>query len=339
MGGKLFGLDRVPREEYLEILQTLRTYLDKKFADATEQAKRPVYRIPRWYDSKPDFGDVDILLAKSAAPNWTELRKEIAQELGVTRYETKGDLSMCYQDRIQVDIMPVPDQYLDTTWQFLCYNDLGNLLGKIFRRFNLKYGEKGLFYVYRRTNDESYRKDILLTQDMPRILGFLKLSYEEWDQGFSTLENMFDWVIACPYFTSKPFHNLTTATSKRARLRTTMRKFVDYVEQNNVQKEYPFEEDRSLYIPMIEEYFPEVGLAATLAEEETKAEREAVVKSKFNGRLIMQTYPALKGPSLGQFIQKFKEQFEDFDNAIYEMDAETLNQQVESFYQTWPNSK
>mmetsp|Transcript_118819 Transcript_118819/g.177606 ORF Transcript_118819/g.177606 Transcript_118819/m.177606 type:complete len:333 (+) Transcript_118819:1-999(+) len=327
MGGKLFELGRVSQPEYLEIEKELIAYLENKFPT---EGETPKFRIPRFYSSKPDFGDVDILLSSSVTTDWPKLREEIAQDLGVTNYKTKGDLSMVYKDKIQVDVMVFPDEYMDATWQFLCYNDLGNLLGKHYRRFNLKYGEKGLFYVYRR-DDGNYKKDILLTRDMKKILGFLELSYDEWNRGFETLEDMFEWVIACKYFTAQPFIKLTATTNKRVKLRTTMRKFVEYIAANQVEKAFDFKE-RDEYLPMIMNYFSDVPLQDLLDAEKVKEERDEIIKKKFNGSLVMKKFPELKGPRLGTFLKQFKAQYDDFDEAILGMSDDEVNVALDSFY-------
>lgn len=49
MGGNLFNLPRLPRADYLERENELRVYLEQKLGAG--------FRIPRFYASKPDFGD------------------------------------------------------------------------------------------------------------------------------------------------------------------------------------------------------------------------------------------------------------------------------------------
>jgi hypothetical protein len=55
MGGKLFNLPRMPRDPYLDVEVSVRRYLDGKLPGQ--------YRIPRYYGDKPDFGDMDVLVA------------------------------------------------------------------------------------------------------------------------------------------------------------------------------------------------------------------------------------------------------------------------------------
>src|SRR3990167_4440435 len=251
MGGSLFELGRLPAKEYQEVEQRLKSYFDAKYGTSA-------YKIPRFYSNKPDFGDVDILLSYDAQKDWSN-KEQIVSDLSVTQYkQAKNILSLAFENKIQVDISIIPEDMLQTTWQFLCYNDLGNILGKIFRRFNLKYGEFGLAYVFRREKDQRYKKDIILTKSMEDILRFLELSHDKWLTGFESLEEMFDWVINSPYFTVVPFVKLTTNTKKRAKLRTTISKFITYISENKIEKAYPFDSDRTIYFDKICQFFPEV---------------------------------------------------------------------------------
>lgn len=325
MGGKLFNLGRLPHQDYLELEAEVRNYLDRKFPG--------LYRIPRYYGDKSDFGDMDILLSRDAIKtNWDDLRQEIISDWGVTDFVLQPHLlSTAYQNRFQVDVFVVGQQEMQTHWQFLCYNDLGNLLGKIFRRFNLKYGEKGLFYVFRRA-DQHYKKDIPLTTDLTKILAFLDMDYETWDRGFDRLEDMFEWVVNCKYFSVKPFLKRAGSTEKRMRQRTTMRKFIEYLEQTGITTEYPFAEDRDEYLPMIANFFPGAGLREAIAQEKEKERRNLIIREKFNGRLIMQLFPDLQGKVLGSFIEQFKSDFDDFEGEMLEMTPEEISGRLRKFY-------
>lgn len=324
MGGNLFKLGRLPRADYLTLEAELRAVLDPWFGE--------LYRIPRYYGSKADFGDVDVLLSSEAAPQgWENLRLEIVARLGVTEYKCVNRvLSMNYKG-FQTDFFILPAAEFLSTWQFMCYNDLGNLLGKLFRRFGLKYGETGLLYVYRRPDSDHYQRDLPLCADMGRILGFLGLDLATWEAGFPTLEDMFRWVVSSPYFTVSPFLERTAGTEKRVQQRPTMAKFVEWLEREGVDKRYVFEEDRSAYLPMIAAAFPEADLPGQIAAEEARSRLVAEVQAKFSGKLVMSLYPELSGERLGRFIQQFKERFTDFEEEIAAMPAEDVLVRLAAF--------
>ena len=325
MGGKLFGFERIQREEYQKIEEELRNYLNKKIGEEN-------YLIPRYYANKPDFGDVDILLLSEAIPRWDILRNEIADDLKVTNAKyTHGTFSVPYLQKIQVDFIPTKREIFHSMYQFLCFNDLGNILGKIFYRYNLKYGEKGLFYVYRR-KDSNYKKDFLITTNLKEMLSFIDLSYEKWEKGFDSLEDMFDYVISSPYFTSRPFIKLSTRTGKRVKLRTTMKKFVEYIHDHSIDKEYDFNSDRSVYIPKIAAYFPDAKLEEFIELEKRSEERSAIISKKFNGKIVMDLFPELKNAPLGKFIKSFSSQFADFDSYLFDTSDEKIIEDIRSFH-------
>jgi hypothetical protein len=151
MGGKLFNLGRISRDRYLETEKTMREYLDRKVGAAA-------YRIPPYYSAKPDFGDMDIIIQLKDASTWQTLRQEFVTDLGVTETRSGGGVFSTVYQGLQVDYFTAAPEFFESTYNYLSFNDLGNLLGKICRRFNLKYGEEGLAYVFRRQGG-NYKKD------------------------------------------------------------------------------------------------------------------------------------------------------------------------------------
>ncbi|MDF1661303.1 MAG: hypothetical protein P1V97_06005 [Planctomycetota bacterium] len=329
MGGNLFKLGRLPRSEYLVIEAELREYLDKKFGEN--------YKIPRYYGDKSDFGDADILLSSAINNDWRALQAEILKDLHITDSISQQRLLSTNYRQFQVDFFFVVEDCFESTYHFLCFNDLGNLLGKIFRRFNLKYGEKGLFYVYRR-DEGNYKKDILVSRDFSKILRFLKLSYDEWNKGFESLDQLFRWVIASPYFSVAPYQKLDRVTAQRARKRKTMSAFLDYIKEQQITKTYPFNEDRSVYLDKIVQFFPEVPLTALIGAELEQEKVAEQVRTRFNGQLVMALIPELKGKALGEFIMAFKAQYQDFKKDIIQLNPNSVKAAVLDFHRTYKAS-
>ncbi len=327
MGGNLFKLGRKPRLEYLEIEAEIRVYLNQKIGNT--------YRIPRFYGDKTDFGDLDILISDSVAnKSWNALRLEITKDLGITQFKAVGHVfSTVYRD-LQVDFFVTPEQYLESCYHFMSFNDLGNLLGKICRRFNLKYGEHGLAYVYRRTNNPHFKQDLEITVDFARICEFLGLEATLWQQGFESLEVMFDWVIASPYFSVAPYQQMDATLKKRQQHRTTMQKFVEYLEQHGINKTFDFQ-PRESYLKQIDAFFPEANLKAQIQLEHDKETRALIFAKKFNGKLVGSLLPQFEGKTLGAFIVRFKNSIEDFEGFILEHDQNAINEQILEFAKTF----
>jgi hypothetical protein len=325
MGGKLFGLGRISRCRYLEIEAELKHYLDNKLGN--------YYRIPRYYDSKPDFGDLDAIVSTLACQekNWVQLRQEIVDELGITQYKSDGNVFSTVYQNFQVDYFIASVDNFESTYNYLSFNDLGNLLGKICRRFNLKYGEKGLIYVFRHS-DGNYTKDLLLTTDFSKICNFLQLDYQKWQQGFTDLNDLFQWVINCPYFSVQPYLNPAKNLEKRAKERTTIQSFIEYIQTNRIDRVYSYLENRDEYISWLDEQFVAARLSERIAEEKEKERIINLVKAKFSGRLIMELLPNLQGKALGEFIVKFKRQYQNFDEFILTSSQGSIDRAIQDFY-------
>ncbi len=281
----------------------MRLYLAKKLLSE--------YRIPRAYGDKPDFGDMDILVIDR--PGWKNVRQEIVSDLGITQQRTIGHVFSTVYKNLQTDFFAVPERYFESTYTFMSFNDLGNFIGRICRKFNLKYGEEGLSYVYRRPSNENYKRDLELTQDFKKICAFLGLDYAAWEKGFESLGYLYRWMIGSPYFSVTPYLDEMKGNLKgRAQERTTVTNFVDWLSKNNITQRPEFAE-RSSYLPMIIDYFPEAKLGEQLQQEHQKEQRDSELARKFSGKLVMKLLPQLQGKELGEFILKFKQSFEDFE--------------------------
>ena len=325
MGGNLFKLGRIPKEEYLVIEQEIRAYLDQKWAG--------FYRIPRYYTEKPDFGDLDIIFSQDAIiKNWLETRQEIMNDLGITQSKSAGSVFSTVYKNFQVDYFLVQSQYLESTYNFLSFNDLGNLLGKIFRRFNLKYGDRGLVYVFRR-EDGHYKKDLKVSTDFQKICAFLELDYQQWMNGFGTLEAMFEWVIASKYFSVKPYQKQQESDTmkKRAKNRPTVERFLKFISEKNIQKTFEYLPDKEDYITFIDSFFPEAELLNQIRLEQEAEAKAMEINQKFNGKIIMSLRPELEGKVLGDFIVDFKGSFSDFDSYILSSSEDEIREKIINF--------
>lgn len=325
MGGNLYKLGRLPKEQYLVIENEISDYLSQKIGENN-------FRIPRYYTDKPDFGDLDIIISLAEiGQNWDKIRLEFVKDLKISQYKSTGAVFSTVYKNFQVDYFTASAEYFESTYNYLSFNDLSNLIGKICHRLGLKYGENGLQYVFRRA-DSHYKKEIKITTDFHKICAFLGLDYAQWKIGFQNLPQMFDWVIASPYFSVKPYQeDLAGDMEKRSERRTTVQKFIDYLADNQIVKSYNYLEKKSDYLPIIQTFFPEIDLKQQIAKEEELEKIASQVQQKFNGNLIMQWIPELSGKELGQFIFDFKSQFTDFEEFILNTSIDEIQQKVIKF--------
>lgn len=296
MGGKLFDLPRMPRPEYLEREAEIRAYLDRVMPGA--------YRIPRYYDDKADFGDMDVIVA--SGPDWGERREQIARDLGITQVKIVGHVFSTVYRGLQTDFFAVPERRLDSMWAFMSFNDVGNIIGRMCRRFNLTWGEDGLSYVHRRASSESYRADLPVTQDFARVCAFLGLDHAAWLRGFADLDAIFTWVTASPYFSVAPYLDEVEGDMReKSRLRPTIIRFMAWLRERGVTQRVAFG-DKASYLPQVIAAFPEADLPGKLAVEHEREARAVALRAKWSGKLVMQLRPELSGAALGELIQAFR---------------------------------
>lgn len=344
MGGNLFKLGRRSRSDYLVIEARVRTTLDGLLGDH--------YRIPRYYASKPDFGDLDVVVSQAAIDErggWAWFCEATAEQLGVRESKSVGHVySTLVHDLpsdppsdppqgLQVDYFIRRPELLEPTFNYLSFNDLGNLIGKLARRLGLKYGEDGLSYVFRRESQPSYRRDLLVSRDWPQILAFLELDVAAWTAGFDRLEDMFAWTVASPYFSVAPYENhahraeqaqRARKTELRARTRTTMNRFLAWLEQEGIHKRYEPRTGSDAYVETIAAAFPEAELIAALADERAREAIDLALRQKFSGDLV-RDWTGLDGKQLGAFLRRFTAAYSN--EVLAGMDARAIRAAVEGF--------
>lgn len=320
MGGNLFKAGRVTKERYKEIVSLLIPVLDTHFGDR--------YGIPKPYHDKSDFGDVDIILDAGVVMNKPDWFINVCADLNVKEtHKVRNVCSMLYQN-FQVDFFMTPTSEFESSINFMSYNILGNLIGRIYHKFNLRYGEAGLFYVLRGfTNHIS--KEIIVTRDMEKILSFIGLSYERWKLGFNNVEEIFEYVIDSPYFCSNSYDPEYYNVRKRANERPDFVKFLEYIETNKIEKNYPFERPKEIYLEKIDEYFG-TDLKSANIKHKLRQERLQNIAEKFNGRIIMNLLK-IEGKELGSFINAYKDGFNDeteFEDFILNASVKQIEQDI-----------
>ncbi|WP_420575074.1 hypothetical protein [Kordia sp.] len=329
MGGNLFKLGRMPKVKYRKIEKEISAYLSKKIGADN-------FLIPRYYDDKADFGDLDVLVNISAVADWEQVKTQIISDLNIQQHKSVGNVFSTVYKNLQVDYFTKQEAHFLATYNFLSFNDVGNIIGRIFRRFNLKYGEKGLYFVFRRTSQESYSKDILITADFKKIFAFLGLNFTIWEQGFASKKDLFDWVIASKYFSTKQYLEENKAINKRKK-RPTIEAFIHYLKTHEIVREPEFLE-KDDYVEMIADYFPEANLFEHIQTEKEREKYINTIKQKYNGRIIMKLFPEIQGKNLGKFMTLFQSQFDQYEQYLYNASAEQIIQQLKAFYSNYKNN-
>jgi len=218
--------------------------------------------------------------------------------------------SMDYKE-IQVDLMFVDEEHFDSNLNYLSFNDLGNFIGRLAHGFGLRYGQEGLWVTYYFNNTKN---KIMISKDYPKIYEFLGLDYRRWLKGFATLEEIFEFVSESPYFNWQKFQpsELNRINRERNLKRTSYMQFLEWMENNVADEdhEYQFNEDKSNYHRMIDDYFPEANLLDEIAKIEYTVSKSKYAKTIFNGKVVMDEFD-LKGAKLGKAMEGFRLYMED----------------------------
>lgn len=273
--------------------------------------------ILKCYYSKADHGDLDLLV--KLVPNLNIDWREYIQTAFNPNEIVKNDkvYSFNYQD-FQIDFILINEESWEIAQTYGFWDPLGNIMGKTYHKFGLSYGWEGLFYKYRNAHGTNSH-NILLTNDARRIFAFGGYDYDRYLKGFDTLEEIFRFAIDSTYFDAEMFkiENLKSLDKKRNRKRGSYHLFLNYIKDNGISNRYAFEEDKDIYLPDIDRAFPEVNLLEKLQQLIERDELQRALAEKFNGELVMEWVPDLKGKELGQAIGKFKDALgEDYDDFI-----------------------
>jgi hypothetical protein len=328
MGGKAlnkYGVhtERKNTDEFLvlgkEIQYQIYTDFGYKYGDAIETA------IVTCYHTKADHGDLDLLIkiTPNLSVNWKTYIQEIFKPQAI--YNNGGVFSFDYKN-FQVDFIPINASKWETAKVYYSYDPLGNIMGKTFHKFGLSYGWEGLLYKYRNFNGKN-SQNILLTNDARAIFEFGGYDYDRYLKGFDTLEEIFQFAVDCYNFDTEIFQmeNLKSIDKKRNRKRGSYHLFLKYLKDNNINIRHKFNDDKTAYLTAIDLYFPEAKLMDKLEELQKKDALNKALAEKFNGEIIMQWLPELKGKALGEAIGSFKNRLGGYyDEYILNNDIENI---------------
>jgi len=303
MGGramKQYGIEtrRYDTPEYNEIVKEVKPRIEKLF-------NTEVHNV-RAYNTKESHGDMDLLILNSG--NLGNIKEKIQSEFkDVHAVHCNGGVFSFEYKAFQIDIIPQPTSRWETAKCFFDFDPTGNLMGKLAHKFGLKYGFQGLVYPFR-NYDGRLSEDITISLDNSKIFEFLGLDYDRYLQTFDTVQEIFDYIIGSKYFNGENYmmDNLNHIDRKRNAKRDTYQQFLTYINEHKPISKFEFSKNKEDYIQMINEYFPEANFLEKLAKIKKTDGENQLIKTKFNGRIIMELYPYLKGKQLGEVIGWYK---------------------------------
>lgn len=309
MGGnalKELETRRVDRNEYMEIrdhvLMTLRN---------GKLGERKIEDILA-YRTKPDFGDLDVLVETFSGESidWMGKIKELFNPRQIAHN------SSCYSfdyKNFQIDLILTPTDDFDSSYVYFAWNDLGNLMGRVFKKLGFKYGHKGLSYIWRNPDNEfNAFAEGVISKDMRTIFEFGDFDYDRYMQGFDTLEDIFEWVAASKYFNPQIYllDNRNHVSRTRDKKRKVYNLFLQWCADTDGLNQYPWAEmrERAGYHSTGNFFQEAIKLFPDLPTLNCKVlglrDRELKVKGKFNGAHVARL-TGLHHKELGIFIQNF----------------------------------
>lgn len=298
--------------EFHELVRELKDALSPQFGDAV---------VPQYFRSKESFGDCDILVDSSRRP--VDMRVYIHEVFAPNELVHNGDVWSFDLKECQVDLILTKPENMVSAYNYFSWNDLGNLMGRLAHKFNVKYGFDGLRYVYR--GNGRIRGEITLTKDVSDVCKFLGLDHSVFAGGFNSLEEVFNFVRSSAYFSPWLYDMDTLNRINRERnvKRKTYMTFLEWVapmKDAGKDSYYRFHPNKDVYLGYIEAHFPGF-MAKYMAMDDAEALHEQA-REKFNGEIVMATY-GLSGPVLGRALQRFKEQVSTGGTGFQEYILET----------------
>lgn len=282
----------------------------------------------KYYHTKESHGDLDLLIKNTG--NLPNIKEYIKKEFGTDKINANGGVYSFAYKNYQIDLILVKEEDFETTPTYYNYDPSGNLMGKLAKMFHLKYGIDGLVFPFRGFSG-TVSKNIVITKDNRTIFEFLGLNYDRYLEGFETVEDVFEFIIASKYFNVEKFQfeNLGHVDRKRNLKRSTYNGFLEYVKTMKPESKF---ERMSLEesIDFINESFPEVGLKRQFVEFEEYNRKLKENAEKFNGKIVMEL-TGLSGKELGDFIKNFKASFENFVEFVNESSKEEIIERINEF--------
>jgi hypothetical protein len=152
--------------------------------------------------------------------------------------------------------------------------------------------------------------EVVLTKDPRRTLDYFGFDLPQYDRGFDTLKDMFEWVEKSPGF--NPHIYLWESVNAKSRIRDRKRpnynKFLDCIEEKSLLGRYAnILVDKEVSRERAIKFFQVEDQVNAILE---KDRRKKFLATKFNGNLVKEL-TGLEGQLLGNFMKEHKETFNE----------------------------
>jgi triphosphoribosyl-dephospho-CoA synthetase len=343
MGGHAFphlNVVRLEKQAFGKFEQGAVESLENEMGDDFLFISIPSYR------TKATFGDLDILFCEGQFSEVNDPTLRFCKALGATSFVRNGSVTsfaVPFFDGqyFQVDLIRVDIDEFEFAFGYFAYNDLGNLLGRIFHRAGFKLGHRGLTFVVREEGNSSHvLEEIVLTRKWKEALEIVGYDYNRWAKGFDTLEDVFKYAVSVPLANRTIFRLDETnhAARVRDRKRLTYQLFLEWV--NDPANGVPTEESkpkqmlRKEMLNLMFEKFPKFKQQYVDAQSRALMRKQA--QAAFNGDIVSGV-TGLTDKQLGEFISQFIENVINPTGMtkvdwVLSRSPEEVKQQIQSFH-------
>lgn len=294
-----------------------------------EATLRPIVQgrvaLVPFYTAKETHGDMDIVVESDHLPhNWTE---QVMEAFASRDSYNNGDTFTFEFRDLQIDLIKARSEEFDHTLNYLSFNDLGNLLGKLAHHLGFVLGHRGLLY---KVMDQNNTVRVLkLTSDYLEGIRFLGYDPERFKQGFDTLQEVYDYATSSPYFYPGCYRpdQQNSQNRQRDRKRPTYQGFLEHLEQNGFFERIPGPvTTREQQLERAIQRFP--GFQEAIEETHRFLERKRAAHQKFNGHTVRE-WTGIEGQTLGEVMMELRNSVEDFEGWVLQTPLETLRLEVE----------
>lgn len=343
MGGKAFPELNVVRLDSGEY-HSLESYLHERLID---RFSGTIFEPIVSYRMKESFGDMDILYCER------DLLKDLMskEDLFIFLQSISKDVHQLSNGPVtsyavtlhgnrffQIDFIKVKKDCFDFSSSYFAYNDLGNLMGRIFHWHGLKLGHEGLKYIIR---DESNYNHIIdeytITKNWKEAITLFDYDHERWIQGFDTIEDIFEYAVSIPLASKEIFRldRMNHRARVRDRKRLTYQLFLKWIntEENHITVDslVSKRECRSMILEKLFELYPVFKHQFVNCQKAIEVKNR--VKGKFNGN-VFRSVTGLNGTELGLALSNFKKTIDDFDQWVIKASPSEIESRIMNFQES-----
>lgn len=256
------------------------------------------------YSQKESFGDSDIMIQQLSDFEGKNYMDYVSALFPFKEKNINSNVCSIDYKEMQTDFIFVSNSNWKFAKVFFDYNDLGNLIGKTSLAKRCKFGQQGLFTKI------SYKNRIFeqtLSKNPTKTLEYLGFDIDRYNQGFDTLEDIFQFIIDSKYFNKELYENkqLTSHQKARDNNRKNWNLFKDYIK--NLPDSEPFiKPDKVEMLKEFDNVFS-TNLVDSYNIFTKEVDRSEQIAFKFNGNILLSL--GYSGKEIGDIISKFKSSF------------------------------